>query len=442
MKIKLLPDDSIALCFSAPVSPEGNLLNPESMPKPKTSAREFETVLIRYWDHWTKPYGSALFYTTLSKQSGKETYKLSNGPPVNLLKGTRLNFPRVNGPFGEGGSYDVSAQGVVFTCVDPEFDISKRQSQEAYFVPISSFAATTSPEPIKLNVPAEYTGSATSPVFTIDGSKIAFLKCESYIQDEFAPSRIFIVQTDEPTQVTKLFLSSEDDRDEEWDRWPTSLLWSASGDAMYFIGEDEGHCKMWKASYLGATAGVDMVKSLPELLVAKGTVMSISRQSDSPTESKIFYSATSMIDSSILATIDTNTGDINVLSSLTEHGSLLGIDQSQVIDFYCDSEDGAYKIHVWQVTPPNFNKDAKYPLAIFIHGGPQVAWLDQWSHRWCPALYAAQGYVVLIPNLCVPFPSPSYSKLLPFPSLSTANISLTPTTAQAAPPTAPPLQQT
>jgi dipeptidyl aminopeptidase/acylaminoacyl peptidase len=33
-----------------------------------------------------------------------------------------------------------------------------------------------------------------------------------------------------------------------------------------------------------------------------------------------------------------------------------------------------------------------------IHGGPQGAWEDGWSFRWNPQLWAAQGYVVVLPN--------------------------------------------
>ena len=33
-----------------------------------------------------------------------------------------------------------------------------------------------------------------------------------------------------------------------------------------------------------------------------------------------------------------------------------------------------------------------------MHGGPQGAWEDAWSFRWNPELWAAQGYVVALPN--------------------------------------------
>jgi dipeptidyl aminopeptidase/acylaminoacyl peptidase len=52
----------------------------------------------------------------------------------------------------------------------------------------------------------------------------------------------------------------------------------------------------------------------------------------------------------------------------------------------------------WLLKPPGFDPARKHPFLLWIHGGPQGAWLDAWSHRWNPAVYAAQGYVVLLPN--------------------------------------------
>ena len=61
--------------------------------------------------------------------------------------------------------------------------------------------------------------------------------------------------------------------------------------------------------------------------------------------------------------------------------------------------DGArVKNQLWLIRPPNFNPTKKYPLVYLIHGGPQGAWLNGWSNRWNPQLWAAQGYVVVAPN--------------------------------------------
>jgi dipeptidyl aminopeptidase/acylaminoacyl peptidase len=56
------------------------------------------------------------------------------------------------------------------------------------------------------------------------------------------------------------------------------------------------------------------------------------------------------------------------------------------------------KIAGWLVKPPDFDASKKYPLVVLIHGGPQGAWSDSWGYRWNPQIYAARGYVVLMPN--------------------------------------------
>jgi dipeptidyl aminopeptidase/acylaminoacyl peptidase len=59
---------------------------------------------------------------------------------------------------------------------------------------------------------------------------------------------------------------------------------------------------------------------------------------------------------------------------------------------------GGTPIQYWLLTPPDFDASRKYPVVFLIHGGPQGAWQDAWSHRWNPALWAAQGWVVVAPN--------------------------------------------
>ena len=55
-------------------------------------------------------------------------------------------------------------------------------------------------------------------------------------------------------------------------------------------------------------------------------------------------------------------------------------------------------MHMWILKPPGFDDKKKWPVVYLIHGGPQGAWEDGWSNRWNPSLWAAQGYVVVMPN--------------------------------------------
>ena len=59
-------------------------------------------------------------------------------------------------------------------------------------------------------------------------------------------------------------------------------------------------------------------------------------------------------------------------------------------------EDGT--MQMWILKPPGFDDKKKWPVIFLVHGGPQGAWEDAWSNRWNPQLWAAQGYVVALPN--------------------------------------------
>ena len=56
------------------------------------------------------------------------------------------------------------------------------------------------------------------------------------------------------------------------------------------------------------------------------------------------------------------------------------------------------EMQMWILKPPGFDPKKKWPVAYMVHGGPQGAWEDGWSYRWNPQLWAAQGYVVALPN--------------------------------------------
>src|SRR6266496_2498461 len=76
---------------------------------------------------------------------------------------------------------------------------------------------------------------------------------------------------------------------------------------------------------------------------------------------------------------------------------LTGIDMSELERFQFP---GAHKDNPqgFLVKPPNFDPNKKYPVKFLIHGGPQGAWGDDWSYRWNPELFAANGYVVIMIN--------------------------------------------
>src|SRR5262249_45479134 len=59
---------------------------------------------------------------------------------------------------------------------------------------------------------------------------------------------------------------------------------------------------------------------------------------------------------------------------------------------------GGAPMQMWILKPPGFDPNKKWPLAYLGHGGPEGGWEDGWHWRWNPQIWAAQGYVIAMPN--------------------------------------------
>ncbi len=55
-------------------------------------------------------------------------------------------------------------------------------------------------------------------------------------------------------------------------------------------------------------------------------------------------------------------------------------------------------VQMFVAWPENWRRGGQHPGIVLSHGGPVSAWTDAFSFRWHPALLAARGYVVAMPN--------------------------------------------
>jgi dipeptidyl aminopeptidase/acylaminoacyl peptidase len=74
------------------------------------------------------------------------------------------------------------------------------------------------------------------------------------------------------------------------------------------------------------------------------------------------------------------------------------LDEGKLGNYWFTAKDGT-KLQGFLIRPPAFDPAKKYPVKFLIHGGPQGAWGDDWSYRWNPELFAANGYVVVMINM-------------------------------------------
>jgi dipeptidyl aminopeptidase/acylaminoacyl peptidase len=78
----------------------------------------------------------------------------------------------------------------------------------------------------------------------------------------------------------------------------------------------------------------------------------------------------------------------------------LGLNRAE--DFWFKGPAGkdgkARDVHALVVKPEGFDAARRYPVAFLVHGGPQGAWADAWSHRWNPQAWAGRGFLVVMVN--------------------------------------------
>jgi dipeptidyl aminopeptidase/acylaminoacyl peptidase len=107
-----------------------------------------------------------------------------------------------------------------------------------------------------------------------------------------------------------------------------------------------------------------------------------------------------------LVSTTTNIGDLYVLDASTPRpsprqithvndGLMSTLDLSAPEEFWYNSFDGR-RIQGWIQKPPHFDASKKYPLILEIHGGPNAAYGQTFTHEFL--WMAAKGYVVLYTN--------------------------------------------
>jgi dipeptidyl aminopeptidase/acylaminoacyl peptidase len=225
-------------------------------------------------------------------------------------------------------------------------------------------------------------GYSMSPVFSRDGKKLAFtrMKCDRYEADR---PRLLIIP-----DISNLDYVEEFPETSESVQWRPEWVTWGKDDQIILAAEKHGRVSLWELSAGSLKEG----KSKP--LFQQGSVSDAKFLGDTLT---LLVTSRSRIENSCYSLLNTGDGSVRELSSSSKHGKSFGLNQDQCSDIWYTGAAG-YDIHALVMTPSDFDKSKKYPLAFLIHGGPQSAWMDDWSTRWNPAVFAEQGYVVVCPN--------------------------------------------
>jgi len=162
-------------------------------------------------------------------------------------------------------------------------------------------------------------------------------------------------------------------------------LWMPDGKSIIVGGNDHDRVGLWQAPLEGGD-----LKKLDTHDISPNSSffvdMSISK------EGAIAFTGTTSTHPPELYYMASPTSAPVQMTMVNDELATIPLGKSEVIGWKNDNFDENGIV----TYPPDFNPSQKYPLVLYIHGGPAAASMMTWSSR--AQLYAAQGWIVFQPN--------------------------------------------
>ncbi|MDH7598728.1 MAG: S9 family peptidase [Sedimentisphaerales bacterium] len=318
----------------------------------KATGRIYDRLFIRHWDRWSDGRRSHLF---LMPTDG--------GQPIDLMKGMDGDCPSV--PFGgpEEFAFTPDGKAIVFTARLAGRAEAWSTDYDLFIVPVDG---SSMPRCLTPDNPAW----DTHPVFSPDGRYLAYLAMArpGYESDRF---RIVIRQwPDGPARILA----------PDWDRSPSAIAWSKDSALIYAIAPHLGQQGLFS---------VDIRTGVVKTIWANGSVEGLEVTSDG-----LFIGLSSFCQPTEIYQLRPDARGPQRITDL--NGQMLArIRMGAVEQFTFEGADGD-QVYAYIVSPPNLDPNARYPLVMLIHGGPQGSFSNNFHYRWNPQIYAGAGYGVLM----------------------------------------------
>jgi len=358
------------------VGDECNSDHDEALATSKVKAQIFTHLLYRHWDHFTEAKRTHLFLATVA---------------TGALRDLTPNDPHDVPPFSlEGGgcgcAFAPDSKELAFTeNLDAEPAIST--NTDIFTLDLTNPAA----KPVKVSTAL---GGDFNPAYSPDGKYLAW---RSQARAGYESDKFRLMLYDRAAKTEKDLLP-------KLENWVDEFAWSPDAKALYVAWGFHGGTSLAPFSLegrMGNTLNVFPVVSWSDLhplpngdgvLVTEMTVRSpseVAKLQDVVESSKTPGKSDEI--TTLLYTKDTQVTHLNDVL-------LAQLDRPGLENFWFTAADKT-KLQGFLIRPPAFDPAKKYPVKFLIHGGPQGAWGDDWSYRWNPELFAANGYVVIMINM-------------------------------------------
>src|SRR3984957_18875 len=366
----------------------------------KVKAQIFTHLLYRHWNAYKEGKRSHIFVAPVDACVGKAAPGCPAGAARDL---TPSDYDAPVFSLGGQDDYAFSPDGQEI-CYPSNHDKNPAAStnNDLWIVPVSGGSAK--------NITADNPASDSSPLYSPDGRYIAYRAQQrpGYESDQF---RLMVFdRTNGKSREVSTGAKSD---------WVGTLIWSPDSVRVYYVtnheeGRNEGQQNVvWSTTVDPLTVKPKPLKNVPPGMHLTPLTQTVMVQAwargyaddlaFSPDGRTLFFTRMSLKTPNEIWKLalpeKTDWDNLPRGESLTHFNDtvLSQIDMSPLETFWFTGA-GNDEVEGFLVKPPNFDASKKYPVKFLIHGGPEGAWGDDWSFRWNPELFAANGYVVIMIN--------------------------------------------
>ncbi len=360
--------------------------------KSKVKAQIFDRLLYRHWNAYKEGRRSHIFAVGTNF-----SYHVSLGEPMQFwaprprdLTPGDYDSPEFSLSGQDDYAFSPDGQEICYTSNHDKVEATSTNN-DLWIVPVNGGAAK--------NITADNPASDSTPLYSPDGKYIAYRAQQrpGYESDRFR-LMLYDRKTGEKNRAES-FLARGD-----FDRWVGTFAWTPDSSKIYFTAEEAGNSYIYELPvyFNGLGAIFEVVGGFNDDLtvVPGGSRILFTRMSVAfPNE---IYGATiapATCRDDLASQYESPVCWLFKAEPLTHmNDSVLSqVAMSPLESFWFKGAKGD-EVEGFLVKPPNFDPSKKYPVKFLLHGGPEGAWGDDWSYRWNPELFAANGYVVIMIN--------------------------------------------
>ncbi|TVQ13871.1 MAG: S9 family peptidase [Balneolaceae bacterium] len=354
---KWFPDGQ-RIAFSATIYPDynGDFDKLESILKErndsKVTAKVTENRTYRFWDRWL----TDVMYPRLF------SVDIGSGKVTDLMPGSQRYFAMMGAP-----GYDISPDGT-------EIAVSANSNEPPYeYLNYDIWLLKTDGSGDIRNITAHNPANDQNPVYSPDGRYIMYGK---QTRTDFYADNVRMVRYNRDTGERNVLT---EDIDLSFSQW----IWSEDGRTIFFHSEQDGAQPLFAMPSAGGE-----VRTIHK----GGTNSNVSVAAGN----RLVFTHTNFSNPPELYTIRRNGRDLKKLTRLNDE-RLASLKFGKVENVTYTGAEGA-DIQMYIVYPPDFDPEKKWPMVVKIHGGPHGIFGDSFHFRWNAHLFAAPGYVTILPN--------------------------------------------